>query len=123
MKNCKSSTPPWAYRTLDRIYNNFSSAEDYTPTNITPLCEAASVNDIFAVSNSLYNIFEEPILSTRPVAAKLKSVMLECGALGAMMSGSGPSVFGIFTDESAVKLACEKINQLGITPHICKPKN
>ena len=114
---------PWAYRTLDEIYNGFSSTEDHAPVDTTDLRRAAENKDIAALARNLYNIFEEPILSTRPVAAKLKSVMLECGALGAMMSGSGPSVFGIFTDESAVKLACEKINQLGITPHICKPKN
>ena len=112
---------PEAYRTLDRIYNNFSSAEDYTPADISQLHMAASANDIFAVSNSLYNIFEEPILSVRPVASKLKSTMLKCGAIGAMMSGSGPSVFGIFTDSASAMLACKKIETLGVTPFVCTP--
>lgn len=114
---------PEAYRTLDRIYNNFSSAEDHAPADIVPLCEAARSGDVYAVAKNLYNIFEEPILSARPVAAKLKSTMLECGAIGAMMSGSGPSVFGIFTNERAAKLACERIENLGVTPHVCLPIN
>ena len=86
---------PEAYRMLDRIYNSFSTTEDHAPIDIAPLCEAARAMDVHAVAKNLYNIFEEPILSARPVAAKLKSTLLDCGAIGAMMSGSGPSVFGI----------------------------
>ena len=114
---------PEAYRTLDRIYNNFSSPQDHSPADITPLCEAVKSGDVYAVCKNLYNIFEAPILSARPVAARLKSTMLECGALGAMMSGSGPSVFGIFTDKDAATLACEKIEALGVIPFVCSPNN
>ncbi len=114
---------PWAYRTLDEVYNGFSSAEDHPPVDIAALKLAADGKDIVAVAKNLYNIFEEPILSVRPVAARLKSIMLDCGALGAMMSGSGPSVFGIFTSEDAARLARERIETLGVTPHVCKPVN
>ena len=114
---------PEAYRMLDRIYNNFSSSEDHAPADITTLYKAASSEDVYAVAKNLYNVFEAPILSVRPIAAKLKSTMLECGAIGAMMSGSGPSVFGVFTDKDAVKLACENIEKLGITVHVCTPNN
>ena len=42
-----------------------------------------------------------------PVIGDIKNTLIECGALGSLMSGSGPTVFGIFDDkqkaESAVK--------------------
>lgn len=44
----------------------------------------------------LYNAFEAVILPLRPLAARAKQVMVEEGASGALMSGSGPSVFGLF---------------------------
>ena len=69
----------------------------------------------------MFNIFEEPILAIRPVASKIKKIMLELGAVNAMMSGSGPSVFGIFESESNAKLACEKIKSMGIEPKLCHP--
>ncbi len=46
----------------------------------------------------LYNGFESVILPMRPLAARAKQMMIEEGAAGALMSGSGPSVFGIFYD-------------------------
>ncbi len=45
-----------------------------------------------------YNSFESVILPLRPYAAHAKQVLIEEGAAGALMSGSGPSVFGIFFD-------------------------
>lgn len=44
----------------------------------------------------LYNAFEDVILPAHPIAAHAKGAMIEEGAAGALMSGSGPSVFGIF---------------------------
>ena len=43
------------------------------------------------------------------IIAEFKNIMLEHGALGSVMSGSGPSVFGIFTEETSAKQAREKL--------------
>ncbi len=109
---------PWAYGLLDDIHNKFS---DYTPHSVDALLTAMQSGSINGIANSIFNIFEAPILERRPVARQLKQIMLDRDALGAMMSGSGPSVFGIFTDSRAVDLTCEGIRALGVTPHVCKP--
>ena len=49
---------------------------------------------------------EQVTLARHPVLAELKAAMREAGAEFALMSGSGPTVFGIFTDEAAAKAAC-----------------
>ncbi len=110
---------PMAYRMLDDIHGGFAN---YTPNPIDAIRSAAERGDIYALADSMFNIFEEPILSVRPVARQIKNIMESSGALRAMMSGSGPSVFGIFEDMQAAVTACEKIREIGVTPHICKPQ-
>lgn len=112
---------PVAFGMLDELYNNFVSDIFYAPHDRTPLSHAMEEGDINMVAKSIYNIFEKPILSVRPVAANLRRIMLASGALGAMMSGSGPSVFGIFDSTEKAELACDTIQKIGVTPHICTP--
>ena len=69
----------------------------------------------------MYNIFEEPILAERPVAARVKKLLLESGAVGAMMSGSGPSVFGVVVSEERAKKAEEALRAEGYRPYPCRP--
>ncbi len=112
---------PAAYKMLDTLHGGFAPDCGYVPRPLSALRESAQAGDIEKLTESMYNIFEEPVLAVRPVAKKLKELMLEVGALGAMMSGSGPSVFGIFTDREKALRAAEAINQQGVTPHICTP--
>ena len=52
---------------------------------------------------SLGNVLEKVTVEAYPVIAQIKECMMEAGALGAMMSGSGPTVFGIFRDRRTAK--------------------
>ncbi len=109
---------PEAYRMLDEKFNRFAS---YAPRTLGALKGALESSDISAVAKGLFNIFEEPILSVRPTAKKIKDTMLRCGAVGAMMSGSGPSVFGIFGDRQTAEKAAEKIAAFAFTS-VCRPQ-
>ena len=66
----------------------------------------ASLNSPIPDPTGFYNVFESAVLPTCPGAARIKARLLELGARGAMMSGSGPSVFGIFTTLDEAKRAC-----------------
>jgi 4-diphosphocytidyl-2-C-methyl-D-erythritol kinase len=103
---------------LDDKYSRFN---DYAPADMSALRSAAESSDILGIADSIFNIFEEPVLSVRPVAAAIKQAMLDGGAVRAMMSGSGPSVYGIFKDTEAAELAVELIGRLGVKGHICRP--
>ncbi len=111
---------PVAYRMLDEKYNRF---ENYIPKPLDALKIALDERNLQKIADSMFNIFEEPILSVRPVAVDIKTAMLDSGAIGAMMSGSGPSVFGIFPDMLTAEQAASKIRAFGVSPHICKPIN
>ncbi|RGQ41878.1 stage II sporulation protein R [[Clostridium] leptum] len=65
--------------------------------------EAVCNGDIEKVANCIYNKFEKVL--NLPEVASIKRIMLEAGALNAGMSGSGPTVFGIFKDKGMAEAA------------------
>ena len=61
------------------------------------LVAALEAGDLGGVARRMYNVFEDVLparLYTR--VAEIKNVLIQCGALGATMSGSGPTAFGLF---------------------------
>ncbi len=109
---------PWAYRALDCDNGDFV---EYTPEGTEQLRLVLESDEPSRFEEQLFNIFERSILPLRPVAAKLKELMLECGARGAMMSGSGPSVFGVFESTDKALSAKGKIVELGYFAEVVAP--
>lgn len=71
-----------------------------------PLALALGAGDVEEVARLLHNDLEGPAFHLRPRLRQDKQVLLEAGALGACMSGSGPTLFGIAPDRrSAVSIA------------------
>ncbi len=57
------------------------------------------------IGDSLYNRLEEAVIPRHPLIGRIKERLLELGACGALMSGSGPSLFGLAVDQKqAVKI-------------------
>ena len=75
------------------------------------MMEALAAADTKKICKELYNRFEEVILPERPMVTKIKETFLECGAVGTMMSGSGPSVFAIFEKEDEARRARDLLRQ------------
>lgn len=67
--------------------------------------------DVGLLTKSLYNIFEEAVLPDCPLAASQKQALISCGALGALMSGSGSAVFGIFENAEKARSAAKQIGE------------
>lgn len=114
---------PAAYKALDTLYGNFDPAA-YTPRReeLAALKAALHTGNLSGVCASAFNLFESVILPERPVARGIKETLLSAGALTALMSGSGPSVFGVFPkgDGSAAR-ARERLEAEGIPAWVCEP--
>lgn len=108
---------PMAYGLLDKKYNNFKG---YAPKGYSALIESVVGKDRDFYKH-LFNIFEEPIANERPMVGVLRSIMLETGAKAAMMSGSGPSVFGVFENLDSAKRAEKAIREQGVFASIAYP--
>ena len=89
-KTEESISTPVAYRMLDGVYSDFKNERENDGRR--ELLEQLKMGN----HTKLYNIFDEPILAICPKAKRVKEMMLELGAISATMSGSGPSVYGIF---------------------------
>ena len=70
----------------------------------------------------MYNVFED-VLQPRRLAEinEIKSALIDCGALGASMSGSGPSVFGLFDSEHDACSALARLEESYRDVFLCAP--
>ena len=112
---------PAAYGALDAMYDNFKQRACNDVGYYR--AEAALMSgDIEGVCKYTYNIFED-VQSDRDDIKRIKQLMVEAGAETAMMSGSGPSVFGIFKSAENASLAVMLLEQRGYTAYSCVPTN
>lgn len=74
--------------------------------DIDGIIRAIEAQDVVRIAQSMGNVLENVTLPLYPVIETIKQDMLSHGAINAMMSGSGPTVFGIFPDEQTT-LACQ----------------
>ena len=117
---CKAGegvSTPAAYKAIDL---KFGDDVNKCHGHIEKSVSAVSANDPNAVAESLYNIFEEVVLPAHEQARTIRSILLENGALGALLSGSGPSVFGIFKNCRDAVNAAEVLESRGFVPHVCR---
>ena len=111
---------PAAYGALDDKYDSFKSP-CVPPSHYEKIVEAWKRQSPFEACAHFYNIFEEVVPKERPCVDKIKSTMLQCGAVRAMMSGSGPSVFGIFASAKEANTAQECLIQQGVAAFVVHP--
>ena len=99
-------TPPVNISTAD-IYSRIDSAENLPKIDTDGIISAIRDFDIKKIGETLSNVMENVTINDCPEISDIKKKMLEFGAYGSVMSGSGPSVFGIFPDNESAKKACD----------------
>lgn len=77
--------------------------------DIDQMMGAIRDQDVYAVAKNLGNLLETVTIPAHPVIRDIKEKMRELGALNAIMSGSGPTVFGLFTSPAAAQNAYEQM--------------
>jgi 4-diphosphocytidyl-2-C-methyl-D-erythritol kinase len=75
------------------------------PYDIDSIIRAIEEDDIYQLVAKLKNRLEEEIIKEYPIIDEIKNTMIQHGALGSLMSGSGPTVFGIFDDQEKLQTA------------------
>ena len=70
--------------------------------------------DLLTMTEKMGNVFEPGIIEKYPVIGEIKELMEDNGALKAMMSGSGPTVFGIFDDREKMEVAAAVLRESGL---------
>ena len=75
---------------------------------------ALEAGDLHGVARRMYNVFEDALPERQRARVNdLKNVLIQSGALGASMSGTGPTAFGLFDDEGLAQEARERLEEFG----------
>ena len=70
------------------------------------MLRALEQDDLSGVARRLYNVFEDALPERcAQKVNQVKSVLIDCGAMGAVMSGTGSAVYGLFDNEQAAQYA------------------
>ena len=100
------------------VYEKLDALEMIKHPNIDGILEGLSEQNLEKITANMGNVLEEVTIGDYPVIEKIKKVMKDAGALNAMMSGSGPTVFGIFVDKKAAKQASVEIRKKRLAKQI-----
>ena len=93
------------------VYENLRLDENTVHPDIDALIQDIKDKDLHEVCNHMGNVLETVTIPNYPIIDEIKKKMMNSGAIGAMMSGSGPTVFGLFEDEETAKKAYKEMKK------------
>lgn len=91
------------------VYEHLDAAGVAHHPDIDGMRTAIHDGNLQGILERMENVLETVTIPAHPIIDTIKNRMLELGAGGSLMSGSGPTVFGIYTDETTAKEAFEQI--------------
>lgn len=102
-----------------RAYSLFDSAQIKNFKSFEKMEESLKNADFSGFSGSLFNRFEELVQSSE--VFNIKKKMLDLGAVSSLMSGSGPSVYGVFEDETTALKCLSEVKKFYPQTFLCRP--
>lgn len=103
------------------VYENLH-ANDLKPEqhpDVDSMIEAMRQKDLGLLCSRMGNVLETVTIPAYPVINEIKRTVMDNGAIGSMMSGSGPTVFGIFDSPAAAKQAMKAVRAAKLAKQIC----
>lgn len=95
-----------------KVYNNLKLDEIEQHPDIDAMIPLLETNKIEKIKENMINVLETVTLKEYPIVYNIKLKLLECGAEAVLMSGSGPTVFGLYREYSRAKTAYENLKKL-----------
>ena len=100
------------------VYEKLDSHEIEDHPDIDGILAGLKAGDLKKVAGSMGNVLERVTVDAYPVIDQIKKMMIKEGALHAMMSGSGPTVFGIFEEKATARKAADAIRDSRLTKQV-----
>ena len=95
------------------VYEAFDSLTEVVHPDIKKLTDSLGKEDLGYIVKLLGNVLEDVTIKKHGVIDEIKRLLVENGAVFSMMTGSGPTVFGIFEDEEKAVMAGERLSEIG----------
>lgn len=93
------------------VYENLHANELQHHPDVAGMIEALKQGDLSGVASRMENVLETVTTKLYPQIEEIKQTMKESGAENAIMSGSGPTVFGLYREKAIAEQSAEKIRQ------------
>ena len=100
------------------VYENLKLNDETIHPDIDQLVKDIEDKDLHAIAGRMGNVLESVTIPEYPIIAQIKEQMMQSGAINSMMSGSGPTVFGLFEDEETAKKAYDDMVKSGLAKQI-----
>lgn len=94
------------------VYEHLDARETWPHPDIDGMQSAIRDNDLEGIARRLGNVLETVTIKKYPVIGRLKEEMLSCGAMGSLMSGSGPTVFGLYDSRERAESALSRLQAM-----------
>ena len=114
---------PPIYVSTKFVYENLRINELNSHPDIDGIVDAISAGDLETMSQKMGNVLESVTEDNYPVISSIKKLMTQNGAISSLMSGSGPTVFGIYDNEDKINQAATffKTNYPSYRTYVTKP--
>ena len=100
------------------VYEHLQLSDQSVHPDIDKLVEKIKEKDLEQIAAAMGNILETVTIPEHPEIEAIKSCMIKAGAVNAMMSGSGPTVFGLYATREEAKRAAEAVREQGIARQV-----
>lgn len=101
--------PPFSVST-PKVYAAFDQKKVTAHPDTKGLLKAIDQADLPGIAQRMYNVFSDIVAAKKKVIREIENDLIGSGAMGAVMSGSGPSVFGIFRNDAEAKKAYQMLS-------------
>ena len=95
------------------VYTTLDLNTDTVHPDIDGMKKALEDGNLYGITERMGNVLQDVTIPAYPEVERIKEQMKTLGAVNAMMSGSGPTVFGIFDNEEKAQEACQKLRESG----------
>ena len=95
------------------VYTTLDLNTDTVHPDIDGMKKALEDGNLYGITERMGNVLQDVTIPAYPEVERIKEQMKALGAVNAMMSGSGPTAFGIFDNEEKAQKACQKLRESG----------
>lgn len=96
------------------VYEQLDARRGWRHPDIDGMRSAIERGDLTGIADRLGNVLEAVTIEVCPVIERIKREMTACGAMGSLMSGSGPTVFGIYGSQEQAAAARDRLRGTGL---------
>ncbi len=102
------------------VYESLNLDAKDNKIDINKLIEYIQKDNLPLLAQNMFNVMEQVVVSKYPILEEIKRTMMVHGALGSLMSGSGPTVFGLFDNESKLYSCKRELKKYVNRIFVCK---